>query len=82
MTSGDYKDCRDNGSHKFEIIIGNEDVSLISFCFECSVCGAYTNETREQEIYIKGDLIAEIEFKEEQDELRAIDNDRISAGLK
>ena len=82
MTSSDYKDCRNNGSHQLEVIIDDEDVAQVSFWLECSVCRATTNEFHEAELTIDGESISDVEYKEEQDELRAIDDDRIGASLK
>lgn len=80
---GDLKKCDLRGYHK---LIFEEDSSLNSILSSvgllvCSECGA-SSDGISVDLSIKGELISQILYGKLQDDLRAIDDDRISHGLK
>ena len=78
-----FNKCKSRGYHK---LIFEEDSSISSLSsavgfLSCEDCGASSSPIS-SDLEIDEESIALMLYKEEQDELRAIDNDRIGAGLK
>ena len=81
--SNSFDKCESRGRHKlvFQEDSSADNISSAVGYFSCEDCEAVSLNIS-SDLEIDGKDVALILYNEEQDELRAIDNDRISAGLK
>ena len=77
-----FKECEEVGGHDLQFEPdGENDIQKVSGYLFCTQCGA-TSDGISVNLSIKGESISEILYKEQEDDLRANDDNRISQGLK